>query len=674
MSKSKSPRGEYAARQQLIKRQRLRWSNKYYKRRLLMLDKKADPLEGSPQARGIVLEKVGVESKQPNSAIRKCVSPDTPVLLEDYTYLPMRDIQSLPAVRVACFDTKTYEIGGTAVIDSFTISADESERSGVFEIETESGRSLVASGDHPIYTEKAVKEVRDIKVGDKVVVLPSDPVLKEIRNPGVIIDERILEGHLPKYGGHEDKILEQLKQKGLLPLRYDNPNLPIVVRLLGHVFGRGHLSYLTGRRRKGTDGGRFVAFGTPEDLEDIGLDLERIGFQGSPIHKGSAMTIVKTVDSRERNITVGGSNNFALSCSSTALFCLLKSLGAPVGAKVSSEFTLPRWLRDSPKWVKKEFLASYFGSNLDAPKVGSNFATFVGPTFSICKSESALDSGLQFVLEIKSMLQEFGVDLNSYRIQPVQTRNGASFRITARFASDIPSLMNLYGGVGYSYQRKRGALARYAYQFLRLKLRKIRQTTLEHENGLRLAGSGGGTTIAATTYNEIGQSLKHRDVTSIHKLNNFSRRRFWKGVKKNAQNSTSSGETFSSWLERSTRNLPKIGLVWDKVTRKKEVDPKIPLQDITVQNSSHNFFANGILTGNCVRLQIVKNGKQITAFLPGDGALNYVDEHDEVVVQGIGGSMGRSMGDIPGVRWVVFKVNDVSLNELVYGRKEKPRR
>jgi small subunit ribosomal protein S12 len=70
----------------------------------------------------------------------------------------------------------------------------------------------------------------------------------------------------------------------------------------------------------------------------------------------------------------------------------------------------------------------------------------------------------------------------------------------------------------------------------------------------------------------------------------------------------------------------------------------------------------------------VKNGKQVTAFLPGDGALNFVDEHDEVTLEGIGGSMGRAMGDIPGVRWQVSKVNGVSLNEMVYGRKEKPRR
>jgi len=76
----------------------------------------------------------------------------------------------------------------------------------------------------------------------------------------------------------------------------------------------------------------------------------------------------------------------------------------------------------------------------------------------------------------------------------------------------------------------------------------------------------------------------------------------------------------------------------------------------------------------CVRTQLIKNGRAITAFLPGDGALNVVDEHDEVVVEGIGGSRGGSMGDIPGVRWKVTTVNGVSLKELVLGKKEKPMR
>ena len=76
----------------------------------------------------------------------------------------------------------------------------------------------------------------------------------------------------------------------------------------------------------------------------------------------------------------------------------------------------------------------------------------------------------------------------------------------------------------------------------------------------------------------------------------------------------------------------------------------------------------------CVRVQLIKNGKTVTAFLPRDGALNFVDEHDEVHVEGMGASMGGALSDIPGVRWKVFKVNGTSLKELVYGKKEKPRR
>ena len=76
----------------------------------------------------------------------------------------------------------------------------------------------------------------------------------------------------------------------------------------------------------------------------------------------------------------------------------------------------------------------------------------------------------------------------------------------------------------------------------------------------------------------------------------------------------------------------------------------------------------------CVKIQLIKNGRQITAFAPGNHAIGFIDEHDEVVVEGIGGRMGRSYGDIPGVRFKVIKVNDVSLNQLVKGKVEKPMR
>ena len=113
-------------------------------------------------------------------------------------------------------------------------------------------------------------------------------------------------------------------------------------------------------------------------------------------------------------------------------------------------------------------------------------------------------------------------------------------------------------------------------------------------------------------------------------------------------------------------------LMLDKKANPLEGAPQakaIVLEKVGIESKQPNSAVR-----KCVRVQLIKNGKTITAFLPKDGALNFVDEHDEVMLEGIGGSMGGAICDIPGVRWRVFKVNGVSLNELVLGRKEKPRR
>jgi len=74
----------------------------------------------------------------------------------------------------------------------------------------------------------------------------------------------------------------------------------------------------------------------------------------------------------------------------------------------------------------------------------------------------------------------------------------------------------------------------------------------------------------------------------------------------------------------------------------------------------------------CVRVQLVKNGKKITAFVPRDGCLNFIEENDEVLIAGFG-RKGHAVGDIPGVRFKVVKVANVSLLALYKEKKEKPR-
>jgi small subunit ribosomal protein S12 len=76
----------------------------------------------------------------------------------------------------------------------------------------------------------------------------------------------------------------------------------------------------------------------------------------------------------------------------------------------------------------------------------------------------------------------------------------------------------------------------------------------------------------------------------------------------------------------------------------------------------------------CVRVQLIKNGKQVTAFAPGDGAIKLIDEHDEVMIECIGGRQGKTKGDLSGIRWQVIKVNGQSLDALLHGKVEKARK
>ena len=73
----------------------------------------------------------------------------------------------------------------------------------------------------------------------------------------------------------------------------------------------------------------------------------------------------------------------------------------------------------------------------------------------------------------------------------------------------------------------------------------------------------------------------------------------------------------------------------------------------------------------CVRVQLKKNNKRITAFVPKDGCLSFLDDNDEVLIAGLG-RKGHAVGDVPGVRFKVVKVAGVSLLSLWKHKKEKP--
>ena len=75
-----------------------------------------------------------------------------------------------------------------------------------------------------------------------------------------------------------------------------------------------------------------------------------------------------------------------------------------------------------------------------------------------------------------------------------------------------------------------------------------------------------------------------------------------------------------------------------------------------------------------VRVQLLKNKKEITAFVPKDRAITFINEHDEVLVEGVGGSQGGPVGSQHGLRWKVIKVNNIPLEMLRKGKAKKEAR
>jgi small subunit ribosomal protein S12 len=72
-----------------------------------------------------------------------------------------------------------------------------------------------------------------------------------------------------------------------------------------------------------------------------------------------------------------------------------------------------------------------------------------------------------------------------------------------------------------------------------------------------------------------------------------------------------------------------------------------------------------------VRVQLLKNKKEITAFVPKSGSIGFINEHDEVIVEGVGGSQGGPVGSQHGLRWKVITVNKTPLSELRKGKGKK---
>ncbi|KAL2597007.1 hypothetical protein AAZV13_11G134400 [Glycine max] len=94
------------------------------------------------------------------------------------------------------------------------------------------------------------------------------------------------------------------------------------------------------------------------------------------------------------------------------------------------------------------------------------------------------------------------------------------------------------------------------------------------------------------------------------------------------------------WADKSYKKS-HLGNEWKKPFAGSSHAKGIVLEKIGIEAKQPNSAIR-----KCARVQLIKNGKKIAAFVPNDGCLNYTEENDEVLIAGFG-RKGHAVGDIP---------------------------
>ncbi len=499
-----------------------------------------------------------------------CLIKGTKILTSLGYYLDIENLEN-KETKLFVFNKKRKKLENSKIIKFYKLKP----YTEVYQIETEAGLVLTATKDHPLFTKEGMKKIEFLKEGEEIAVYGFEGVPYEKPSSERIVDEKdiyqaLQKTNLPHLDYRYKIIIEKLKKRNLLPLSYDHPKLPYLIKIMGFVFGNASMGFI-GKKK---DGVIYFA-GKKEDLLKVKEDLEILGYKSSKVYKARY--------------------SYALDINASSLVILLIALGTPIGSKVNQEYSIPQWLFKAPLWQKRLFLASLFGCELRTPhrRLERKFG-FNNPVFPMGKNIKLVENGKKFLMDLAKLCQEFGIEvtkINQRRIY--ETKKGyKSTSLELVFSSKIDSLINLWSKIGYEYNQERMFKASVASIYLKLKKKMLEKRNEVIKISIPQLLSLG------LSYQKIGNLLKDQYLSPrfivdvCYKLS--------RGQQNIKPQTPPNFITWKEFFETRTKGLGRSGLVWDKIIKIEKIDYKDYVYDLTVENENHNFIANSFLVSNCV--------------------------------------------------------------------------
>jgi|GEM_PF-550075 len=347
----------------------------------------------------------------------------------------------------------------------------------LFEVTTRRGFKLQSTDCHQYYTPAGYQKLENISHGSFVeinpdlrtrkhisalsdkVILSSNQYREAISNPDLLFSQKFIY-----------KSIADLENKGLLPLKCNNPNIYKIARLLGWCFGDGHLSF---KKRQRSDNGKdyFAINMQIYDEHDATLlkirnEIKELGFHCSDIFKSnskSELTNGKIIDGESKKICV----------SSIPFSFYMYLLGLPTNRKVTNQYLVPDWIKSADTDIKAEFLGGLFGAEGSCPNVvnrnrkGQEKLELQNLNMTQCKLKDHQDNLYAFMHELRDLLLEFGIGSSLHQTLKYENSDGStSIGVELRLGSAKDTYAK-FNKIGYSYNDHRQNNLMYLSEFLK---------------------------------------------------------------------------------------------------------------------------------------------------------------------------------------------------------------
>ncbi|MDK2870531.1 MAG: hypothetical protein PWP39_1766 [Pyrococcus sp.] len=486
-----------------------------------------------------------------------CLAPGSRVLTEHGYWVKVEELPEkfkLQGVKVYNLDEGHNDASEIA----FVAEREVEENEMAVRITTESGKVIEGSEDHPVLTPQGYVYLGNIKEGDLVIVYPFEGVEYEERK-GVILDEKAFEGEDPQ-------VLKFLREKNLIPLRWDDPKIGTIARILGFAFGDGHLGEMAGRLT-------LSFYGKEETLKELKKDLERLGISAN-LYVRERDYSIETTNGRYK----GKSVSAELRVVSRSFALLLEKLGMPRGKKTEKAYRVPKWIMEAPLWIKRNFLAGLFAADGSIVEFKGNTPLPINLTQS--KDEELSESLIEFLGDVAKLLAEFGIRTTIYE---VKSRKGVTYRLSIVGEESIKTFVER---INYEYdlEKKVKGLIAAAYLKLKERVKEERRKAIEK---------------AMEVYKRTGSVKKAHEAVRDVVNRRFVERNIYEGYREPRV-----PKNFPTFEEFAKERGYEGGFVAERVVKVERVKPSYTkFYDVGVYHEAHNFIANGLVVHNCgVRL------------------------------------------------------------------------